>query len=574
MTAPVTTPAPDRAADGLPPAATPALAGGGPPGARADAAGDVSAGDVSAGDVSPAAAPADAATAPAPAADTARKAGRGGLAIAVAKLSFLVTGFVQQLLLPKVLGVDGFGAVSRVLALVSIVNNVIVATSLQGVSRTVSSARPEDEAAAFRRVLGLHTVLALVVSTAFALGAGFLADAVGASHVTTPLRIVATIVLLYGVYAPLVGALNGRHRFVDQAGLDIVYGTSRMVLLVGGAWLGSKVIAGGGVIGASLGFVAAAVLIVPIAVWRTGIGKHGVGGTSSGEYVAFLLPLVFGQISLNLLLQTDFMILSRTAGQEAERLALGPAAGDQLMGVYRGVQLFAFLPYQLLMAVQFVLFPMLARANADGDREAVRRYVQTGVRLGLLVVGLVAGTISALAPHVLRFAFPDLIARDGGDALRMLSFGMGAFAILGIASAALTSLGRELVSMFITVFTVIVVAVCVWLALGAAPFGKPMVDAAATGTALAMLVCAAIAAVALWRTAGAFVRPLSLVRVVAAMAVLGVVGRFVPYLGKLLVPVFAGGVALLYVVLLVVTGELGRADLAILRAAFGRRAAK
>ena len=42
--------------------------------------------------------------------ETTRAAGRGGLAIAAAKVSFLVTGFAQQLLLPKLLGVDGYGA--------------------------------------------------------------------------------------------------------------------------------------------------------------------------------------------------------------------------------------------------------------------------------------------------------------------------------------------------------------------------------------------------------------------------------------------------------------------------------
>lgn len=533
----------------------------GPPGADAPGA-------------APAAPPATPPQPEPPPADTARKAGRGGLAIAVAKLSFLVTGFVQQLLLPKVLGVDGFGAVSRVLALVSIVNNVIVATSLQGVSRTVSSARPEDEPAAFRRVLGLHTILALVVSSAFALAAGHIADFVGASHVTTPLRVVAAIVLLYGVYAPLVGALNGRHRFVDQAGLDIFYGGSRMVLLLVGAWLGARLVPGGGVLGASLGFVAAALLIVPLAVWRTGIGRRGVGGVSSGDYVTFLLPLVFGQIALNLLLQTDFMILSRTAGHEAERLGLGPSAGDQLMGVYRGVQLFAFLPYQLLMAVQFVLFPMLARANAEGDREAVRRYVMTGVRLGVLVVGLVAGTISALAPHVLRFAFPEVIARDGGDALRLLALGMGAFAILGITCAALTSLGRERVSALVTVGTVLLVALCVRSSLVAVDLGKGMVDAAAAGTTVAMIVASFSASILLYRVANGFVRPLTVLRVAAAMAAVGFLGRFVPYLGKLMVPVFAAGVAAAYVVVLVLTGELGRADVGVLKAAFGRRAAK
>lgn len=518
----------------------------------------------------------DAAPAPPPAPakgdETTRTAGRGGLAIAVAKLSFLVTGFVQQLLLPKVLGVDGFGAVSRVLALVSIINNVVVATSIQGVSRTVSSSKPDEQQAAFRRVLGLHTVLALVLSSTFALGAGVLADVVGAGHVETPLRIVGAIILLYGVYAPLVGALNGRQMFVSQAGLDIFYGVSRMVLLLGGAYLGAKVLKDG-VIGASLGFVAAAALIVPIAASRTGLGKPGPGGITRGDYVAFLLPLVFGQISLNLLLQTDFMILSRTAGNHALAEGLGASAGDELMGVYRGVQLFAFLPYQLLMSVQFVLFPMLAKAQSEGDTEAVKRYVRTGVRLALLIVGLVAGPIAALGPHVLHFAFPVLIAERGGDALRILAPGMGFFAVLSICCAALTSLRRETVSMVITVGTVAMVACAVWLMLQRAPFGKPMVDASATGVFAAMFFCCIVAALILWRATGAFVAPLSLVRVLFAMGITITAGRYVPWMGKLLVPVEAAAMMGLYLVILVVTGEVGKAEIGMLKAVAGRKKA-
>lgn len=505
--------------------------------------------------------------------ETTRTAGRGGLAIAVAKLSFLVTGFVQQLLLPIVLGVDGFGAVSRVLALVSIINNVVVATSIQGVSRTVAAAKPGEGDAAFRRVLGLHSVLALVLSSAFALGAGKLANLVGAGHVETPLRITGAIILLYGVYAPLVGALNGRQKFVSQAGLDVFYGVSRMFLLLGGAWVGSKMFGGNGVIGASIGFVAAAALIVPIAASRTGIGKPGPGGITRGEYFAFLLPLVLGQISLNLLLQTDFMILSRAAGDRSLALGLGPSAGDELMGVYRGVQLFAFLPYQLLMSVQFVLFPMLAKAKAEGDHEAVRRYVRTGVRLSLLIVGLVAGPIAALGPHVLHFAFPVLIAERGGDALRTLAPGMGAFAVLSIACAALTSLHRERLSMIITVGTVGVVAASVWFMLRTASFGQPMIDATATGTAAAMVLCATVAAASLWRTTGAFVNVVSLLRIAVAMGVTIFVGRYMPWMGKLLVPIEAGAMMAVYLVILVVTGEVGKADLGMIRAVVGRKKA-
>src|SRR5262249_40166802 len=151
--------------------------------------------------------------------------------------------------------------------------------------------------------------------------------------------------------------------------------------------------------------VTAAAVIVPIAALRTGIGRRGSAGPTAREHLAFLVPLAISQIFLNLLLQTDFMIVSRLVGDAAAQLGRGGEAADELVGVYRGVQLFAFLSYQLLVSVTFILFPMLAKARADGDPEAVRRYTMTGMRVALLLTGLMCAPIAGLAPHVLRFAF-------------------------------------------------------------------------------------------------------------------------------------------------------------------------
>ncbi|MEO7329239.1 MAG: oligosaccharide flippase family protein, partial [Minicystis sp.] len=139
------------------------------------------------------------------AAETTRNAGRGGLAIAVAKVAFIVFGFAQQLVLPRLLGVDGYGAFRLVFSIVSIVNNVVVAMAIQGVSRAVSQVPEAEGPSAFRRTLRVHVGLAMVLSLGFALSAGLIADLQHAPHAATPLRLAAIIVLLYGIYAPLVG---------------------------------------------------------------------------------------------------------------------------------------------------------------------------------------------------------------------------------------------------------------------------------------------------------------------------------------------------------------------------------
>lgn len=523
------------------------------------------------------AAPSDAAPpSPAPSASppgddaAVRAAGRGGLAIAVAKVSFILFGFAQQLLLPWLLGVDGYGALSIVLADVSVVNNVIVAVGIQGVSRAVASVPAAQAPEAFRRTLQIHALLAVVVAAAFFLAAPAIAAFVKAPHVTTPLRVVSGVVLLYGTYAPLVGALNGQRRFTTQAGLDIGYGAMRLASIAASAILFVR--AGqSGVLGAAVGFVTAAAIIVPIALTATGAGRRGDAGPSAGEHLRFLLPLVLSQAALNLLMQTDLNLFRRAVGGAAAALALPVAAADELTGAYRGMQLFSFLPYQLLMSVSFILFPMLAKAHADGDREAARRYTMTGVRIAMLLTGLLCAPIAGLGPHVLRLAFPEAIWSQGGEGLRIHALGMGAFAILGITCAALTSLRRERWAAGLTAAAVVVVGAGCLYAVPLAPFGPRMLLHSAAATAAALTLAALLGAALLRRAAGGVVSPLVPLRVGAAVGLTIALGVRLPWLGKPAVVVEAALLGLLYLVALVLLGELGRADLATLKQAFGRK---
>ncbi len=512
---------------------------------------------------------------PAPNADAARSAGRGGLAIAVAKVSFILFGFAQQIILPRLLGVDGYGEVSRVLAVISILNNIIVAVGIQGVSRSVSGAAPDQIPVIFRRTLWIHTALAALVSLIFALAAPTIAGFIGAPHISVPLRISAAIILLYGIYAPLVGSLNGRRLFLDQAGLDILYGILRTSAIAFGALLflnsGKS-----GVTGAISGFVSAAFVIIPLAITRSGLGKAPSTNSPpphTDQYLRFLVLLSGGQIFLNLLLQTDFMLLSRFTGLGALQSGQGEKAADQLMGVYRGAQLFAFLPYQLLMSITFILFPLLAKAHAEGDKLAVTHYTKTGVRLSFLLTGLLCGTVSALAPHLLRFAFPEEIWANGATTLRILSLGLGTFAILGISCAALTSLGRERETALLTLSAVVLIAAACTLSLPSVAFGTSMLHTAAIATSGSLLIMTIAGAFRLKRVAGGFVDLLTIVRVLGSTAATLWIGTKLPWMGKLMVPVQAMGTVMIYIVLLILTRELGKADLQILRRTIGRKSA-
>ena len=504
-------------------------------------------------------------------ADVTRTAGRGGLAVAFAKVYFILVGLVQQVILPRVLGLDGYGALSSVLSIASIAYNPIVSTSIQGVSRAVAQSPDAEQPQAIRRTLGIHALFALPLGFGFFLLARPIGELAGAPHLVGALRIISGVLVFYSLYTPFIGVLNGQKRFLWQAGLDVLYATIRTAALVGGALVLAAPF-GGKVSGSVGGFVGASALICVIALALVGIGKRGAGGPTTAQHLRFIAPLLLGQILLNLLLQADLTLLRAFAAESAGVAGLGPEAADPLVGAYRATQLFCFLPYQLLLAVTFILFPMVATAHRDGDRDAVKRYVSAGVRLALVLMGLMVSVTSGLSGPLLRLVFPAEAAELGARSMQLLSLGFGAFAVFGILTTALNSLKREVASMAITAVAFCLVVVLCFLRVRGTDFGAELLWHTATATTSGLALATLGAGVLLHRTAGTVAPAATILRVLVAMALTITVGRFLPHPGKLMTLVYSAGLGVIYVVLLLITRELGSADLATVKAVLARKA--
>lgn len=501
---------------------------------------------------------------------TARQAGRGGLAIAFGKVYFMVQGLLQQILLPRVLGLDGYGALSSVLSPASIAYNPIVATSIQGTSRAVAQSPDAERPVATRRTLVLQSSVTAVYALAFFLLAGPIADFMNAPYLVPSLRIVSGVLFFYGLYSSLVGVLNGEKLFLRQAAFDIVYATLRTGGLVAGGWFFATRF-GLGVEGATVGFVATAACIFVAALVVVGTGRSGRGGPTAREHLVFIAPLFVGQTLLNLLLQADLTLLRRFAGASAVAAGLARTDADPLVGAYRATQLYCFLPYQLLLSVVFVLFPMLATAYRDRDREAVARYVRTGVRLALVIAGAMVSVTSGLSASLIRLVFPEEAAQLGARSMQVLSVGFGAFALFAVLVTVLNSLKRERISAFITALAFFLVVTLCYVRVRGTPFGEELLWQTATSTSAGLFAATAVAVFAVRQVAGAVVAPLTVVRVLGCLGVAILVGRALPEGGKLLTVVESAVVGLVYLVLLALIREIGRADLERLRAVVGRR---
>ena len=493
--------------------------------------------------------------------EDARRAGRGLVSITGAKGYFIVTSYAVQILLPRIFGeAKEFGLYAATMSGVAILTNVLIVATIQSVSKFVS----EDESRAevtLRQGLRFQTLL----GGALALGLFVLAPVIARllldDQLTRLLRVASVVVFAYALYAAVVGSLNGRHWFSKQARLDLTFSTLRTVGILAGAALGL------GAIGAVAGFATASATILSISLIWIGFGQRGEG-IPIRRWLGFMAPIWAYQVCLNGILMIDLQVLKRTAtemafaGTEASQAAVDIA--NQYVGYYRAAQTFAFVPYQLIISLTFIVFPMISKATSIGNREAARTTIQHAMRFSLLLLLLVAAPTSGAAHGVMQLAYPaEYLA--GAPALSILVFGVAAFALFAVAATAISGAGQPSLAAMIAGVALLAVVVANRVLVMRAGLGAQTLEAAATGTAIGMVIALVLSSLALHRLFGVFIPVATWVRATLAAGAGWAAANATPHESALmaLVALAAGFTSSLAV--LIITRELAAEDWRALR---------
>jgi stage V sporulation protein B len=187
---------------------------------------------------------------------------------------------------------------------------------------------------------------------------------------------------------------------------------------------------------------------------------------------------------------------------------------------------------------------------------------------------LLVSIVLAMPGSLIKFAYGAEVGIRGASTLRVLAVGQAAFAILGLSTTVLVSLGKERTALTVTALALALLSGTCALGIPLAPFGAPQLMAAATATTSALSVALVVGVVAVRRTAGAFIPWKTALRVGVCVAGAFALGGVMPMFSKLLTPVVAAVVGVAYLVALVATGELGKEDLGLIVSIAARRRAK
>ena len=387
--------------------------------------------------------------------ETARTTGRGFLVITAAKLWFMVTGALIQLGLPIVFGsAELFGVFKIVTEAIGLLNMVVITGSLQAVAKLVSE-RPDRAREIVNQALKLQLMLGVPLTLVYALASPWIAGAFFNDPTLAPLMQVSSLIILfYAYYAIFVGYLNGIKSFVRQASLDIGFQTMKTIGMLG------LVAAGFGVAGAVWGFAGAAGMICLISgVWtmrilRAGQPEKAPEKEEGGEEIdrdqlkrlgTFLLLVMAYTFALNGLLRADLFVLKSIASRAPEAWsALAPVFGtvsDKFAGFYGAALNLSRLPYQGVIAVTFVIFPLISEATFQQDRDRTRVYIEDTFRYCLILIAGVALPLIFNADSLIG-ALYSTDYQAAADALAIMSTSIIFFALFYVAATIITGAGR------------------------------------------------------------------------------------------------------------------------------------
>jgi stage V sporulation protein B len=497
------------------------------------------------------------------------KAGVGsGLAvITLAKLYFILTGFAVQIGLPRLLGSpEAFGQYSLAMSIASVVDNVLIATTVQSLSKRVS----ENEllaAARLRQGLKVQLVIGLAICLGLVASAPLLARIAYDPALITMLRIAALVPLCYALYAALVGSLNGRRLFGAQARLDITFSSVRTLGILGAAALGY------GAVGALCGFAGAALVILVVALLLVGTGSPGQR-LPLKTWFGFMIPIALFQLMLNGMLLLDVWVLKNTTAELALEAGVALASATEqasaLVGYYRAGQNFALVPYQVILSVTFVVFPLVSRATAAGDMNAAKLHIGNALRFSSLVLFSLAGPLAGAAEALIRLAYgPKFL--PGADTLVVLVFGQLSLALFVIVATILSGAGRPGLSAAIGLIALLVMLAANRFLVRAVGIGDATLTTAALATSLGPLLALILSSLALRQLLSVSMPVATLLRCALAGGASCWVGRLIPQHHGLMAPLVMSAAALVYFLLLTLMGELKRADLDGVRAALRRK---
>ncbi|WP_331235398.1 flippase [Natronorarus salvus] len=359
---------------------------------------------------------------------------KGGSVVFIGSLVGMVISFVSVIVIGRLLGPTGYGAIGLGSTLLTAVSTLVLLGMNTGIGRYLPR---YDDPQRRRGVLvsGFQMVLPLsVLSAAIMI---FFADEIATHAFNDPA--VAPVIQVFALALPLasieklsVGGIQGVKRTLPKVYVeDLTAHSVRLILAV------AILLAGYGVVGVSFAYMlghGAAAALGLYYMWKyTSLFERVPAITMRKELLAFSTPLVISAVMVKVLHDLDTLLLGYFA-----------STGD--VGIYYFIYPIATTITIVLTSFAFLFMPMLSERHSDDDTSEMKRLYQIVTKWIFVITLPLFAVLFVFSDVIIEFIAPEYA--PGAIALSILALGFMTHAVAGPNYKTLTAIGETRLVMY------------------------------------------------------------------------------------------------------------------------------
>ncbi|RAP52737.1 MAG: hypothetical protein BZ138_02365 [Methanosphaera sp. rholeuAM270] len=365
----------------------------------------------------------------------------------IGNLLFRLGGYVNRLLMSRMLGPEGYGLYGLTLPFQGIFQILSAGGLPPAISKYVAQYNAQDEKALTRQVILTATkfmvLMAILLSIILLFSSDFIANSIFHKPlVVWPLRAVSLIT----PFSVVVGAMRGAFQGVYKNEYTVYNRLAEQIATIVFAcvFVYCGLYAMGAVLGGAFGFIVSAITAVFL-------------------YKRYISPLFESEDSLNLSFREELNLLwmlikfavpvaitalSEMAIYDVGTLVIGVLMLSSDVGYYNAADPISRIPLVISLSVSTVLLPATAEAYALNNHDLMQEYVVDCLRYSILTVLPLCVLISVFSTPIISLLFGSAYI-SGSGALSILVIGMSFYSIYMICSSILQGIGHPKLPMYI-----------------------------------------------------------------------------------------------------------------------------
>lgn len=424
---------------------------------------------------------------------------KGAFILGVAGVIVKILGAVFRIPLDSMIDSEGFGyyhtayPIYVVLLSISTAGFPIAISKMMAEKRIVGDYRGAHKI--FKTSLKLLTVMGVLTSVVVFLFAGKIVARLENPKAIHSMISLAPALLFVPVMATFRGYFQGRNNMTPTAVSQIIEQFFRVFAGLGLAYLLAKKGPEYGAAGASFGASVGAIFGTLFIIFVYMINKNKINGEllSAQEFeeesakriirnlLAIAVPIIIGSLALPMMNMIDLTLVMKRL------MASGysPEDANMLYGELTGkVNTVINLPQIMTISVAVSSVPMISEAYKIGDIDRVRKHAKMAMRLATLI-GLPAAIGLMVLPHPIMSFLYGSRARNSGELLFIMSFGVYFLSLLQVFVGILQGIGKSYIPVVNLFIAAIFKFICTFI-LTAIP--SVNIKGAAVGTAVAYTI--------------------------------------------------------------------------------------